>query len=180
MAHNKSYALKKIKTREKKAMFLGRTLEFSNTNSYKYYKRHRRKFKHKEVLKHHEYTEITNLFTELIAEHLVNNPDGVFIEDIGYFGMLMVKTGGMSYKVFDTDYREVYEDFDLLSHSSGMSFSPHFVPIERSQILRTWVMDATANLKVKKNMIEKLKEGIKYRFNAPLFYQYTGQRKHKK
>lgn len=180
MAHNKAFTLKKITTRRKKNSTIGKTISFANNESYKFYVKHRKKSKKKDIPNPSSYAHIVNTFTRVVAEKMLENPDGVFIEGLGYFGMLLVKTGGMDVKVFDRGMREVYTEFEFLSHSDGMSFSPHFVPIEKSQMLRTWTMDCSFYNPIKKKMVSNLMEGLKYNFQAPLFFQYTGQRKRRK
>ena len=182
MAHNRAFILRKIKTRENINRTIGKSINFASSKSFSFYLKRIRGNKKKHMAKKSDmfYKAVLNCYTKLIAEKMIENPDGVYIEGLGYFGMLLIKTGGTNVKVFNRELREVHEEFELLPHSDGMTFSPHFVPIEKTQMFRTWVMDCSFYGPLKRRMVSKLLKGFKYNFQAPLFYQFTGQRKRKK
>lgn len=145
----------------------GREVIVSRIDAY-FFARRLKKFRRKDVNNWTGYCKIVNTFHRIIAENLTNNPEGVFIENLGYFGLLLYRRrGGLVNYLFMEDYGECF----INPKTDGAVFTINFTPIPNKYApqLRTFTMDGTFSKPLKKKIVEKLKEGFKYRNNLEMF-----------
>lgn len=114
-----------------------------------------------------DYGRIVSELYSVIGEHIVNNPQGVYIDRLGYFGVAVYKNfcGDIYYfgkegkfvndMNFDTDGK-IYCLFHVWDDTS-------------SRMHRTFNLDYTFSKKVTKPFSDKLIEGLRYKFNGGLF-----------
>lgn len=126
-------------------------------------------FKRNDVNNWPGYCKIVNVIFDVISEHITNNKEGVYIKDLGYFGVLLYQptSKGVRYTVG----KEI--EYTLNSHTDGAVMCLNFLPISsrRSKSLETFIMDGTFSVSTIKRFVNKLYEGFKYKNNAPLFFR---------
>lgn len=126
-------------------------------------------FKRKDVNNWPGYCKIVNAIFSTIGEHVVNNPEGVFIEGLGYFGVLMYRNHSRDVKIPTVGGAEYTANL----HTNGAVMCLHFLPISnrKSRDIETFLMDGTYSTTVTKAFSDNLFNGKKYRNNAPLFFR---------
>lgn len=114
------------------------------------------------------YCKIINTFHTIIAESIVNNPEGVFIEDLGYFGILLYRYKDTAVSI---DYIDDWDEIYLNPKTDGAVFTFNFTPIPKPKCaaLRTFSMDGTFSNPTRKKISKNLQSGMKYRNNLEMF-----------
>lgn len=128
------------------------------------------KFKRKDVDNWTGYNKIVTRMFKIIGEHAVNNPEGVYIRDLGYFGALQYQRTAAGAKGQEKGSGIVPY---MNAHTDGAVMSLSFLPIPERRLtaLQVFLMDGTFSGTVKKKFIQNLFNGMKYRNNAPLFFK---------
>ena len=103
------------------------------------------------------------MFYKEVGEKIVEADGGVFIEGLGYFGIIQE----MNKKMF-MDKRTGNKMFN--PKTDNIIYNIGFVPITKDNVLKPWVFDYSFTKAIKKALSEKLKSGKKYSFNASLFF----------
>lgn len=119
------------------------------------------------------YTTIVNAFFKNLADKIIESDRGVFIEGLGYFGVCLHPTKRTTSKAFTNEGLTELQNLK----TDGMVYTIAFVPINKTDSLKNWVMDYTFNNKIKHKLSKKLKAGKKYMF-IPSFYinQYSSKK----
>lgn len=114
-----------------------------------------------------DYGKIVSAIYREIGEQLANNPEGVYIERLGYFGAMVYKNF-----VGSTIYRNKKGELvdDMSYETDGKMYCLVHVWDDTSQLIhRTFNMDYTFSRKVRKPFSDNLIKGIRYRFKGSLF-----------
>lgn len=111
------------------------------------------------------------IFSE-IAERMVENRSGVFMENWGYFGML--KYPRVPESIMDTMPHKIVNPVD-----GGVLYMPTFIPIRKDTKLDGWVFGRNFSRSIVKGLTEKLYEGHKYTFSYSLMRAMYGYKKNK-
>lgn len=110
------------------------------------FKNKKNKFKHKDY-----YQAFVRKFFAKIAEKVIENPDGVFIEGVGYFFCFMHP----SKKVYN--FRDVVSfNYSTEGHIYRITFAP-------AKDLAEWCMDRSYSKYIKDRVKEKLLKGELYK-----------------
>lgn len=125
----------------------------THKSEHKYYTKNfkdkRYKFKNKD-----EYQSFIRQFFKAIGDNVINNKDGVLIEDIGYFFNAMDPVR----KIYETDF---VTSFNL--ETEQRIYAQVFCPVQEHC---EWIMDKNFSKYIKKAVFEKLKsKEIRYKSN---------------
>lgn len=113
-----------------------------------------------------EHGKILSLFYRKIGEYVTKSSEGVWIDKLGYFGVLNtnLKKNPKGFKFFD--------EFNW--ETKGYAFCLYFMPYQNSSLLfRTFSMDYSFNPKIKSNLSKQLKKRFRYNFNGFMFIKNT-------
>lgn len=114
------------------------------------------------------YTKIVKNFYKKVGEYLVTCSDGVYVDNLGYFGVTIYADKAMHSFPF---YHEIPDnDTPLINaHTDGKVYCLFFTHDKYKPISRTFLPDYSFVETVKQNFSKSLMEGKKYRYNATLF-----------
>lgn len=151
-----------------KKTYIERCVNAGDIKAYNFSKK-RLGFKKNDVNNHPGYWHIMRVIYGTIGEHVINNPEGVYIEGLGYFGALMYSK--TSEKAGIPKFNREEEVHFLNNHTDGAIMTLHFMPMPKRGFMefRTFIMDGTFNKYVVKNFSENLRAGVKYFNNVSLF-----------
>lgn len=116
------------------------------------FKNRAHKFKNRE-----EYQNFVRRFFEKIADHLIENPNGVLIKDLGYFFNFMLPNPKLSVKG-----NKFLMNMETAQHTYSISFNPTVEHLD-------WIMDKSFSKYVKKGVFRKLKSGT-MRYKSHFYY----------
>lgn len=116
------------------------------------FKDKKNKFKNKD-----QYQNFVRRFFEKIADHLINNPNGVLIEELGYFFCFMIPERSF----FKSDYC-----LNMNLDTDGYKYCLIFSPVKP---IAEWSMDKSFSKYVKKNVRENLINGS-FRYKSHFYY----------
>jgi hypothetical protein len=102
-------------------------------------------------------------FYEIVGEKIAESSGGVFVDGLGYFGVIQEMDNKSSHNPVDGSIK-------LNPRTDNKIYNLAFVPIETDNIFKPWVFDYSFSRKVKKALSISLKAGKKYTFNASLFF----------
>jgi len=131
--------------------------------AYQYYRDNSKLANLKDVENYIEHGKIVSKFYELVGEKITEASGGVFIEGLGYFGVIQEMGKVVAHNLTDGSVR-------LNPKTDNKVYNLAFVPIEKENVFKSWVFDYSFSTKVKKGLCNKLKAGKKYTFNASLFF----------
>lgn len=135
---------------------------------YDFFKENRNAVKKAGKVDKHLYAKVVNEFFKKVSDYVVSCSDGVYIENLGYFGGMIYADKAMSSNPF---YHEVYEvGVPLISaHTDGKVYCLCFVHDKYKPQSRTFLPDYSFSQNMKRKFSQALFGGQKYRFNATLF-----------
>lgn len=112
------------------------------------------------------YGTVVNTFFKILAEKVVESERGVFIEGLGYFGICMypdkINPKTMTSKGLQT----------IINYKTdNITYTLAFVPINKENSTKNWVMDSSFSRKIKSKLKRALNSGKKYMF-TPSFYMH--------
>lgn len=117
-----------------------------------------------EVENYVDHGKIISEFYQIIAEKIVEATGGVFIEGLGYFGIVQ------EFSKRPSRAPRFQRPKSLNLHTDRKKYNIAFVPIEKTNNLKAWVFDYTFTRALRSNLCKALKAGKKYTFNPGLFY----------
>lgn len=130
----------------------------TDKHAFKHYRENaqHRNFDNVGRMEHH--ASLVRSFYGKISEKMIDNPNGVFIEHLGYFTILMnpvKKTTKMK--------RGWLEDKTILNpHTNGRVFHPIFLPIVNNFKFKFFIMDKAFVRPLKMRLKESLRRKVKY------------------
>jgi hypothetical protein len=134
-----------------------------NHKAYRYYLDNSKLANREDISGYSEHGRIISMFYKEVGQKIVEADGGVFIEGLGYFGIIQE----MNKKMF-MDKRTGNKMFN--PKTDNIIYNIGFVPITKDNVLKPWVFDYSFTQAIKKSLSEKLKAGKKYTFNASLFF----------
>lgn len=142
-----------------------KTFSLVNHKAYQFYKSVSKLNNRKDVKDFVEHGKLLSLFYKKIGEKIATSKGGIFIEGLGYFGMLMYPEVGKPYTAFNGKEIETKLNFK----TDGLIYTIVFVPISKDNELLEWTMDKAFTEAVRKRVSEEIIGGMRYTFNPTLF-----------
>jgi len=142
---------------------LGGSFSIIDYKAYQHYIKNSKLANRKDVANYVEHGKIISEFYKIAGEKLTEASGGVFIENLGYFGIIQEMK-----KKLARDRQT--GQLKMNTKTDNVIYNIAFVPIDKSNIFRPWVFDYAFTAKIKKALCEKLKSGMTYSFNASLFF----------
>ena len=130
--------------------------------------REKSKLATRETVQHYiEYGKLISEFYRIVAEKIVEDPDGVYIDFLGYFGVMCYEDRNFRYDF--AKKKKVLTD--------KYAFKLMFVPNKRH--LLAWVADNNFSLKLRQSLKKSIKTtNREYTFNCGLFKISHNHRKY--
>lgn len=165
------WSWKRLYSREKKLAGIDSneyTIWAHRKEGYEYFKKSRPTVKKAGRVDKHLYAKVVNEFFKKVSEYVVSCSDGVYIENLGYFGGIIYSDKSMTSKPW---YHETFEvGVPLISpHTDGRTYCLCFVHDKYKPLSRTFLPDYSYTKKMRYEFSRALMRGQKYRFNATLF-----------
>lgn len=111
-----------------------------------------------------EYGKLISTFYDIVAENITESKSGVFLKNLGYFGVLVNPLVPKFTKYNFSDAPGIRtKDYMFLT----------FVPIASYKMLNYYTMDLGFVHRIRKELTEKLKKGWHYDFTPSLFFKKT-------
>jgi hypothetical protein len=142
---------------------IGGSFSIIDHKAYQYYMQNSKLFNRKDVENYVEHGKIISMFYKIAGEKLIEAPGGIFLEGLGYFGIIQE----MKKKLYHNRATGVLE---MNPKTDNTIYNIGYVPINKENSFKTWVFDYSFTNKIKKALCISLKSGNKYSFNASLFY----------
>lgn len=142
---------------------LGGSFSIIDYKAYQYYISNSNLANRKDIANYVEHGKIISEFYKIAGEKLVEASGGVFLEGLGYFGIIQEMK-----KKLTLDRQTGQKKIN--TKTDNVIYNIAFVPIDKSNVFRPWVFDYAFTAKIKKALSQKLKAGMKYSFNASLFF----------
>ncbi len=142
---------------------LGESFSIVDHKAYQYYRDNSKLANRQDVANYVEHGKIISEFYRIAGEKLTEASGGIFLEGLGYFGVIQEMKKKLVHSREDGKLR-------INSKTDNVIYNIAYVPISKDNIFRPWVFDYTFTKKIKKALCEKLKAGKKYSFNASLFF----------
>lgn len=136
------------------------TFSIINHKSYRFFLDNKKITERKDVKNYVEYGKIISEFYRIVGEKMVESTGGVYIEDLGYFGVVQEFVKRSS----------TYTGPKLNLHTDRMVYNLAYVPIDKTNNFKSWTFDYSFVDSVKKKLSKALKKGKKYTFNPSLFF----------
>jgi hypothetical protein len=142
---------------------LGGSFSIIDYNSYKYYLDNSKLANRQDIANYVEHGKIISEFYRIAGEKIVEASGGVFLEGLGYFGIIQEMKKKLAHD------RQTGE-LKLNPKTDNIIYNIAFVPIDKDNTFRPWVFDYAFSRKIKKALCNSLKAGKTYSFNASLFF----------
>ena len=149
--------------RKKSIGELGGSFSLRDYKAYQYYRDNSKLANLKDIENFTEHGKIISKFYEIVGEKVASTSGGVFVDGLGYFGVIQEMDNKSSHNPVDGSIK-------LNPRTDNKIYNLAFVPIEKDNIFKPWVFDYSFSRKVKKLLCDNLKSGKKYTFNASLFF----------
>lgn len=149
--------------RKKSLGELGGSFSLRSYKAYQYYRDNSKLANLEDVENYIEHGKIISKFYEIVGEKITSTSGGVFVNGLGYFGVIQEMDKRSSHNPVDGSIK-------LNPRTDNKIYNLAFVPIDTSNIFKSWVFDYSFSRKVKKALCVNLKAGKKYTFNASLFF----------
>lgn len=115
----------------------------------------------KNITDYVDHGKILSLFYRKIGYYVSEAREGVWIDGLGYFGVINTNMKRQGYEYFEDEYNW---------ETKGYCFSLLFMPAQReSKVFKTFTLDYTFSPVVKKRLVSNLKKGERYNYNAFIF-----------
>lgn len=150
--------------RKKSIGDLGSSFSLRDYKAYQYYRDNSKLANLEDVQNYIEHGKIISKFYEIVGEKITSTSGGVFVEGLGYFGIIQEMDNRSSHNPKDGSIK-------LNPRTDNKIYNIAFVPIDSDNLFKTWVFDYSFSRKVKKALCDNLKAGKKYTFNASLFFR---------
>ncbi len=147
---------------------LGSSFSLRDYKAYQYYRDNSKLANLEDIENFVEHGKIVSKFYDLVGQKLTEASGGVFVDGLGYFGIIQEMGKGVSHNPKDGSVK-------LNPRTDNKIYNLAFVPIEKDNIFKPWVFDYSFSRKVKKSLCDNLKAGKKYTFNASLFFNKLRQ-----
>ena len=141
------------------------TIKTTDHKAYVFYRENSKFCNRKDIKDFVDYGKILRQFYEIASDMLVESKNGMYIEDLGYFGFLRyneTKKRSQS-RFFKFAKNLMYKD---------STYYIAFIPITRNKIARCYLFDKAYTVAFKKKVKDKLKQGYHYKFSVSPFLQY--------
>lgn len=136
---------------------IGPPLFLIGSSPYMYYKDYIKRKALKTSFRSYElYYNVTKAIWSTIGDHIVNNPNGVYIKKHGYYSMIM----GPKQKIIKLYMGQKYKSM-LNFHSDLYLYYPIFFPLNSN--LTAYSMDRTFAKDIYRKMSKKLHKGMRYK-----------------
>ena len=142
---------------------LGGSFSIIDYNAYRYYLDNSKIANRQDIENYVEHGKIISAFYELAGEKLVESKGGIFLEGLGYFGIIQEMKKKLTHDR-KTGLLKMNPKTDNIIYNIA------FVPISKDNFFRPWVFDYAFSGKVKQALAKSLKSGKAYSFNASLFF----------
>lgn len=119
-------------------------VEFKSKKEYTHYRLNFKGGKQNRIVRRDTYKSFVATFFDAIADEMLENENGVFIEDLGYFYIWMCPRK-MVYNVANI--------FISNAHTDRRIFMPTFIPVRQHS---EWRMDKTFSHTIKKKLARKI------------------------
>ena len=149
--------------RKKSIGELGSSFSLRDYKAYQYYRDNSKLANLEDVENYIEHGKIISKFYEIVGEKMTESSGGVFVDGLGYFGVIQEMGTKSSHNPIDGSIK-------LNPRTDNKIYNLAFVPIEKDNIFKSWVFDYSFSRKVKKALSVSLKEVKKYTFNASFFF----------
>ena len=150
--------------RKKSIGDLGGSFSLRDYKAYQYYRDNSKLANLEDIQNYIEHGKIISKFYEIVGENITSRSGGVFVNGLGYFGVIQEMDNRSSHNPKDGSIK-------LNPRTDNKIYNIAFVPIETDNIFKTWVFDYSFSRKFKKALCDSLKSGKKYTFNASLFFR---------
>lgn len=150
--------------RKKSIGDLGSSFSLRDYKAYQYYRDNSKLANLEDVQNYIEHGKIISKFYEIVGEKITSTSGGVFVNGLGYFGIIQEMDNRSSHNPKDGSIK-------LNPRTDNKIYNIAFVPIDSDNLFKTWVFDYSFSRKVKKALCNNLKAGKKYTFNASLFFR---------
>ena len=150
--------------RKKSIGDLGSSFSLRDYKAYQYYRDNYKLANLEDVQNYIEHGKIISKFYEIVGEKITSTSGGVFVNGLGYFGIIQEMDNRSSHNPKDGSIK-------LNPRTDNKIYNIAFVPIDSDNLFKTWVFDYSFSRKVKKALCNNLKAGKKYTFNASLFFR---------
>lgn len=142
---------------------LEKSFSIIDHKAYQHYINNSKMANRKDVSNYVEHGKIISMFYKIAGEKLVEARGGLFLEGLGYFGIIQEMSNRPSHNRSDGSIL-------LNPKTDNKIYNIAYVPIDKTNVLKTWVFDYSFCVSVKKALSVSLKSGKKYSFNASLFF----------
>lgn len=141
------------------------TIKTTDHKAYVFYRENSKFCNRKDIKDFVDYGKILRQFYEIASDMLVESKNGMYIEDLGYFGFL---------KYNETKKRKDSWFFKLAKHLlyKDTTYYIGFVPITTHKRARCYLFDKAYTENFKKKCKDKFIKGYHYRFSVSVFLQY--------
>jgi len=153
----------RIRGRAHSVGVLENSFSIINHKAYQYYNNNSKLANRKDVANYVEHGKLISMFYKIAAEKLIEARGGLFLEGLGYFGIIQEMSNRPSHNKADGSIL-------LNPKTDNKIYNLAYVPIDKTNILKPWVLDYSFCTSVKKALSKSLKSGKKYSFNASLFF----------
>lgn len=143
---------------------LGGSFSLRDYKAYQYYRDNSKLANLEDIQNFTEHGKIISQFYEIVGDKLASTSGGVFVNGLGYFGVIQEMDNRSSHNPVDGSIK-------LNPRTDNKIYNLAFVPIETDNIFKPWVFDYSFSRRVKKALCDNLKAGKKYTFNASLFFR---------
>lgn len=146
----------------------GSSFSIVDYKAYQYFNKNSKLATRDNVSHYVEHGKIISEFYKVVSEQIVEKEGGVFLDGLGYFGVIQ------QFQKKATYYDHSKNKISLNTKTDNKIYNLAFVPIpKRNSFFKTWVFDYSFNRRTKSELSKNLKEGKKYSFNSSLFF-YKG------
>jgi len=149
--------------RKKSIGDLGSSFSLRDYKAYQHYRDTSKLANLDDVQNYIEHGKIISKFYEIVGERITESSGGVFVDGLGYFGVIQEMGNKISHNPVDGSIK-------LNPRTDNKIYNLAFVPIETDNIFKPWVFDYSFSRKVRRALSISLKAGKKYTFNASLFF----------
>lgn len=165
MPYSKAEYAYKFRSRGRKHSLgeLGKSFSIIDHKAYQYYNTNSKLSSRENVANYVEHGKIISEFYKLAGEKLLEASGGIFLDNLGYFGIIQEMGKRVAHDRSDGSIR-------LNPKTDNIIYNIGYVPIDKSNLFKSWVFDYSFSTKVKNGLCKSLKSGKKYTFNASLFF----------
>lgn len=118
------------------------------------------------------YGKIVSLFYKKVGEYMIESSEGVWIDKLGYFGVMNTNKKRLP------DVNVLFNEEEFNWETGGYSFCLLYQPYQvTSMAFRTFTFDYSYTYGIRSKFSKKLKTGFRYNYNGQMFIKSKDDKK---